>query len=182
MKGREDHSGSADAALCSAAVEKRLLQQFQAAVRSQAFDRDDLRAFGLKRRDEAAVHQRSVDQNGARAALAFATPFFRSGQAKLVAQDVEQALHRVHVDGFELSVDRKRYFAFGLALGRFAHSRPPASRTGSAEHSGSAAKISSGSSGIEWKETCSASSTALIIAGAGPSIGSSPIPFAPYAP
>src|SRR5262245_51334991 len=45
-----------------------------------------------------------------------------------------------------------------------------------------AAWMSSGSNGIEFKETPNASSTAFTMAGAGPSIGSSPIPLAPYAP
>ncbi len=56
---------------------------------------------------------------------------------------------------------------------RMAHRSPPAQ---------TASKISSGKSGTESKRVPSASSIALTIAGAGPSIGSSPIPFAPYAP
>ena len=43
-------------------------------------------------------------------------------------------------------------------------------------------KISSGNSGISVNETPVACSIAFRIAGAGPSIGSSPMPFAPNAP
>src|SRR4030088_1920265 len=84
---------------------------------------------------------------------------------------------------FRLAVYGKRKLAFaavlftavffGTVLGGVAHRSPPAP-TGS--------KISSGRSGTESKRVPRASSIALTIAGAGPSIGSSPIPFAPYAP
>src|SRR5580658_218415 len=126
MKGSENHPRSADAALCSTAVKKGLLQQLQATIRGQALDRDDFSAMRLKSWNEAAIHQRSVDQNGAGAALALATAFFCSGQAKLMSQDVEQALHRIDLYGFRLSVDRERNFAFCANLVGFTHSRPRA--------------------------------------------------------
>jgi hypothetical protein len=61
MMGGEDHSWSADAALGTAAVEKGLLQELQATVRSKALDRNNLCAVHLKHRNEAAIHKQSVD-------------------------------------------------------------------------------------------------------------------------
>src|SRR5580692_11621463 len=97
MKGRQNHSGSADAALCAAAIEKGLLQQLQAAVRGKALDRDDVRAIRLERGNEATIHEHSVDQNGAGAALALATAFFCSCQSKLMPKNIQKALHRVNM-------------------------------------------------------------------------------------
>src|SRR5580693_8625861 len=183
MRG-EDHSWCADAALGAAAVQKALLQCLQVAVRSKTFDRDDFRTLRLKNGNEAAIHQHSVYQHRAGAALALATAFFRSRQSKFVTQHVEQALHRVDLHGFGLPVHGDGDFPFCSSLWGFRHSFPRAdvAALSGAALSESAAKISSGSKGIAWNGTCSASSTALTIAGAGPSMGSSPMPFAPYAP
>jgi hypothetical protein len=78
MKGREDHSGRADAALGATAVEKGLLQELQATVRGKAFDGDDFCAVCLKRGNKATIYQRSVNQNRAGAALAFTATFLRA--------------------------------------------------------------------------------------------------------
>src|SRR5580700_9332750 len=106
MKGSKNHPRGADAALRGAAIKKGLLQQLQSAVRGEALDRDYLRAVRLKDWDETAIHQRSIDQDGAGAAFAFSAALFRSGQGELVAQDVEQALHRVDINAFQLSIHR----------------------------------------------------------------------------
>ena len=52
-------------------------------------------AGGLQDGNEATIDERSIHQNGAGAALAFAAAFFRARQAELDAEDVEQALHRI---------------------------------------------------------------------------------------
>src|ERR1700675_4679986 len=106
MMGGEDHSGSADAALGPAAFKKSFLQYLQVAVSSKAFDRDDFCTVCLKHRNEAAIDQHSVQQNGAGAALALATSLFRSCQTKLMPKDIQEARHRVDTHGFQLSVHR----------------------------------------------------------------------------
>src|SRR6266699_7159222 len=153
------------------------------AVGCQALNCNDVGATRLKHWNEAAIYQRSAHQNAARATLALSTAFLRSRQSKLVSPHIQQAIHRVRPHGCQLSIDRERDLAF-CVLRRLAHCRPRAEEgaiSGTA-CSASASKIFSGSNGIESNAMCSASSIALTIAGAGPSIGSSPIPFAPYAP
>ena len=59
-----------------------------------AFDGGDGGAFGLQDGDEAGVDQLAVHQDGAGAALAFAAAFLGAGEVEVLAQDVEQALHR----------------------------------------------------------------------------------------
>src|SRR5437899_8172883 len=153
------------------------------AVACQALNCNDVGATRLKHWNEAAIYQRSVHQNGARATLALSTAFLRSRQSKLVSQHIQQAIHRVRPHGCQLSIDRESDLAF-CVLRRLAHCCPRAEEgaiSGTA-CSASASKIFSGSNGIESNAMCSASSIALTIAGAGPSIGNSPIPFAPNAP
>src|SRR5437899_5864296 len=153
------------------------------AVGRQALNCNDVGATRLKHWNEAAIYQRSVHQNGARAAFALSTTFFRSRQSKLVSQHIQQALHRVGPHGCQLSIDRESDLAF-CVLQRLAHCCPWAEKgaiSGTAR-SASASKISSGSNGIESNAMCSAPSIALTIAVAGPSIGNSPIPFALNAP
>jgi hypothetical protein len=84
MNGREDHAGSANAALRAAAIEKRLLQNLQTAVGGETFDCDDAYAIRLKDWNKAAIDERSIEQNGTGTALAFSAAFLGARQAKLV--------------------------------------------------------------------------------------------------
>lgn len=59
-----------------------------------AFDCFDRTAGDLRDRNQTTVHQLTVDQDTARAALAFTATLFSSGKAQLLAQHIEQALHR----------------------------------------------------------------------------------------
>jgi hypothetical protein len=112
MKGRKDHTRSADSTLGAAAIKESLLQCPYTAVSGQAFDGNDGSAIRLKRRDQAAIHQHSVEQNAAGATLTLATTFFRPRQSQFVPQDVHQALHRVHPHRRRLSVYRDKDLAF----------------------------------------------------------------------
>ena len=89
---RHDHPRRADAALRAAVLDERALQRMTAA---EPFDRRHARAGDLRDRHQARVHRHAVDQHRARAALAFAAAFFRAGQRAVLAQHVEQALHRM---------------------------------------------------------------------------------------
>jgi hypothetical protein len=95
---RHDHSWRADAALRATVFDERLLYCVELSlVRRDAFDRFDRRARDLRDRNETTVDDLAVDHDGAGAALAFAAAFFSSGQVKLLAQDIQQSLHRISV-------------------------------------------------------------------------------------
>jgi len=67
--------------------------EFVAVGGGEAFDGGDLGAFRLQDGDEAGVDELSVHDDGTGAALAFATALLCAGEAKVLAEDVEQALH-----------------------------------------------------------------------------------------
>ena len=71
----------------------------------EAFDGGDLGAFRLQDGDEAGVNEFSVHDDGTGAALAFAAALLGAGEAKVLAEDVEQALHGRDGYGCWLSVD-----------------------------------------------------------------------------
>ena len=82
---------------------------------AKAFDRRDARAFHLRDRHEARVHRLAVDEHRARAALAFAASFLGAGQPAVLAQHVEQTLHRMR---------RRRVIALPLTVRRMRHALP----------------------------------------------------------
>src|SRR5712675_778188 len=181
MRG-EDHAGGADAALGSALFEEALLDGMEFFVDDEAFDGGDFGAFDLQDGDEAGVDQVAVDQDGAGSALAFAAALFGSGKVQVFAEDVEEALHRWGFDGFCLAIDSElngghavASLKTGPAMSGFKDSEPASGMRVIRS------KMSSGSRGISVKEMLVACSMALRMAGAGPSMGSSPMPLAPPA-
>ena len=66
------------------------------------------RALALADRDEAGVHDGSVEQHRARAALPFPAAFLGAGEPEILAQDVEEAAHAGHIDLGRLAVDENR--------------------------------------------------------------------------
>src|SRR6266540_903999 len=152
--GREQHPRRANPALRGALLDERLLKRRQPSAISQSLDCGDLAAFNLAHRHQATIDHFAVDQHGAGPALALATAFFRTRRAQLLAQDVEQAARAG-------SLERD-----GVPVQREAH----------------AASTFSGVAGISSSHTPVASWIAAMMAGAGPSIGSSPIPLAPNGP
>src|SRR6266404_2686613 len=169
MTAGHNHSRSADAALRTTAFQESRLQRAQLRTFGDAFDRSQIRARCLKSRDEAAIHQLAVHQDGARTTLTFSATFLRAGQPKFLAQDIQQSLHGINPNGFRLVIYRESKLAFAAVvfaavffdavLGGVAHRSPPAP---------TASKISSGKSGMESKRVPRASSIALTNAGAGP--------------
>src|SRR5207248_4097364 len=101
----EDHAWSADAALGPALFEEALLDGVEFFVNAQTFDGGDVGAFGLEDGDEARVDEIAVHDDGAGSALAFAAALFGSGKVKVLAEDVEKALHWRGFDGGWLAVD-----------------------------------------------------------------------------
>ena len=134
-------------------------------------------AVDLADRDEARIHRRAVEQDGARPALAFAAAFLRAGQGEVLAEDVEQAAHArdVHLDAG--GVDREAVGGHGRAGGRgLRGARRERRRAGTPAR---AARIRSGLAGRSAIQAPVASAIAATTAGAPTSIGSSPTPFAP---
>jgi hypothetical protein len=87
------HPGRADAALCAAALKEGLLQGMQFGVDREAFYGIDMCALCLKDWNHATIDKFPVHADGARSAFALAAAFFRSGELKVFAKNIEQALH-----------------------------------------------------------------------------------------
>src|SRR5580704_560845 len=173
-----DHAGGADTALRPSAFEKRLLYGMKAALVRQPFDSAYRSALSLQHRNQAAVHQLAIHQHGAGTALPLAAAFLGAGKTNLCPQNVEQTLHGIDRHGVWGAI----YGEGDVAPAHWLPSAASAVCRDSAARSGSAVmarKISSGSSGMELNSTPVACTTALMITGAGPSIGNSPIPLAP---
>src|SRR5581483_4561014 len=146
--------------LRSAALKKSLLQRVKLPAARESFDRGDVRPPRLAHRHEAGVDHFAVNDHRTRAALAFAAAFLRPGQPQILAQHVEQPLQGRRVNFAGGAVDMK-----------------------SDLHSFSIAACNrSGVIGISVTNAPVALKTAAAIAGAAPSIGSSPRPFAPKGP
>src|ERR1039458_5060006 len=119
----------------------------------------------MKSRDEAAIYQLAIHQNRARAALALSATLLGAGQPKFVPQNIQQSFHGIDAHGFHLAIYGKGNLAFAVIFEGVSHRSPWAE---------TASKISSGKRGMESKRVPSASSIPLTMAGAGPSMGSSP--------
>ena len=122
----------------------------------------------MDERDEAAVDEPAVEQDGARAALPFAAAFLGAGEIELAAQHVEQPRPSGCPSRRLLgAVDAAVHLRSSSSDTR----RPPMQR-----------HQRSGVSGSRVGSMPVACATALKMAGAGPSIGSSPMPLAPPGP
>src|SRR5438105_1149348 len=90
----DDHARRTNAALRPTAFKECLLHRMQLIfAQGDAFNCPNRTPFDLTGRHETTIDDLSIDQHGARAALAFATALFRSGKMQLLTQDVEQTLH-----------------------------------------------------------------------------------------
>src|SRR5262249_6797449 len=95
---------------------------------------------------------------------AFAAAFLAAGKSHVLAQDVEQPLHRRHAHAIPAAVHREGERAHALPSPRSARIRR------------------SGRAGISPMRAPVASAVAFTTEGAGASMGSSPTPFAPCGP
>jgi hypothetical protein len=73
-------------------------------IRAETLDRLNLCAIRLRHRNQAAIHQITVHQHTARAALSLAASFLRAGQLQIASQYVQQTRHRVRVHQVQLSI------------------------------------------------------------------------------
>jgi len=96
----------ANAALRAATFDESLLYFVQLIISERdAFDRFDRATCDLRYRHQTTINDRAIDHDAARAALAFAAAFFGSGQMKLFAQHIEQALHGKAMERLQLAVN-----------------------------------------------------------------------------
>src|SRR5439155_22372009 len=127
------------------------------------------------------VHRLAVDEHRAGAALPFAAAFFRPGQRAVFTQDIQQPFHRMNGQSSPTSIHHQRHGHQGR--GRRAHGRCSFVSfvnlcvLGTCE----ASITFSGVAGM-LRTSYPAWRSALMTAGAGPSIGISPTPFAPNGP
>jgi len=126
----------------------------QRVIAAEALDGGYLGALGVGDGNETGAHRLAIDEDGARAALTFATPFLGSGQLALHSQYIEETSHRwrVHLDGPPVYTETHAASAMRSGVAGIARMSSP-----------------------RWR-------MAFTIAGAGPSIGISPTPFAPNGP
>jgi hypothetical protein len=107
-----DHAGRADTALRRAVLDECVLQ---AVAFFQSFNGRNLGVFRLRNRHQTRYHCLAVDQHGARATLPFAAALLRARESKVLAQNVEESLHRVRRDVLLLSVDAQTNRAAALS-------------------------------------------------------------------
>src|SRR5262249_39492218 len=124
----------------------------QRVAAAEPFDRRDARALDVRERDQARVHRHAVDENGARTALAFSASFLRPRETAVLPEHAEKACRGMRMEAARRPVKRE------------------ATATSFSGVGGTARRSSPG-----WR-------SALTTAGAGPSIGISPTPFAPNGP
>src|ERR1017187_166586 len=157
VRGHEK-AGRADAALRAPLFHERILQIGEPVLRPQPFDRQHRTPVALAGHDETCVHGDAVEQHRARAALTLAAALLRPREAERAAQEVEQARERRRVERALLAVENEGDPQVPVRC---------------------AAKRSSGRSGKSSRTMPVACSVEAAIAGAPPSMGSSPIPLAP---
>lgn len=109
----------------SAAINERLLHRVQLISVGNAFNCFNRSAIDLGHRHETAIHDCAVDDYAASATFTLAATFLGAGQMQLLAQHVEQTLHRESVDRSLLTVNRaldlfscvgRRHFQVALPL------------------------------------------------------------------
>ena len=103
--GRDDLTRRADAALKTAVLDEGLLQRMELAVPREPFDGLDALAGAAGSQGQARAHQAPVDDDAAGAADADAAAFLGSGQAQVVAQNLQQQAVGLDLDLMFLAVD-----------------------------------------------------------------------------
>ena len=109
------HARRADPALGASGLEEGHLEQVEVVEHGrllgarpatpEAFDCPDGMAVDLADRHQARVDDLAVEEDGAGAALAFATALLRPGQAEVLAQDIEQAADAGQIELDDVVVD-----------------------------------------------------------------------------
>src|SRR5262249_15667510 len=112
----------------------------------------DAHAIDVREWHQARIDGKAIDQNRARPAFAFTAPFFGSGETTVFPQHGQQSRHRVRAHVRAFTVQREAHTMIFSGVPGISRTSTPALRI------------------------------AFTTAGAGPSIGISPTPFAPNGP
>ena len=71
-------------------MDERFLNRMQFSASPETLNGKNFRAGAFRRQDQTTVDNLTVQQNGARAALAFAAALFGAGQLQVVAKSVHE--------------------------------------------------------------------------------------------
>jgi hypothetical protein len=82
--GCHDLTGNAKTTLNRSGLHERLLKWMEAFILSYAFDRDNVTILHSPSWINAGDNRFTIDQNGTRTTLGFATPDFRAGQSQSI--------------------------------------------------------------------------------------------------
>jgi hypothetical protein len=107
-----DHASSAITALKRPSLKKCFLHRVQLATLRQPFDRQYAFLVGVPDGCHAGGNTFAVEQDGAGAALAFATAVFRAREIKVFTQDFEQRTIGISSDSSGLAVNRESELLF----------------------------------------------------------------------
>jgi hypothetical protein len=107
-----DHASSAITALERPSLKKCFLHWVQLPSLRQPFDRQHCLLVRVPDSRHAGGNTFAVDQDGAGAALAFATAVFRAREIKVLTQDFEQRTIGISSDSSGLAVNRESELLF----------------------------------------------------------------------
>jgi hypothetical protein len=85
-------------------LDKRPLKRMLAV---KTLDGRDPGTFDVGEWYQTRVHRLTVDEYGARATFAFATSFFGTGQPAVLAQHVQETLHRMSIESSPFAVQHQ---------------------------------------------------------------------------
>src|SRR3954462_8325549 len=102
---RQHHSRRAVAALQAVLLPESFLHGVELSVLLEPLDGGDLAPVGLHREERARLHRLSVEQHGARAAMARVATDVRSRHPQVLAQEVDEEQPRLDLPLLGLSVD-----------------------------------------------------------------------------
>jgi hypothetical protein len=91
INSRHHDAGSAHSALYRTLFHKSHLQGMKPLIGSHALNRSHMPADGFLHWRQARQDSHSVKENGARSAFSLTTALFRSSQAQVLTEEIEQA-------------------------------------------------------------------------------------------
>jgi hypothetical protein len=95
LESRQNHSGSAKAALERVMLLKRLLQGMKRLIRPEPFDRENLLSVGLDGKQQTGTNRAAIEHHGASAAHPVLATDVSSDQAEIMAQKIHERAPRL---------------------------------------------------------------------------------------
>src|SRR5260370_693528 len=110
MRGGKNHSRSTNAALRTAAFQKRFLQGTELCACCNALYSENACSMCLKDGNETTVYECAIHQDCTGTTFALAASFLHARQPKALPQYVQQAFHWKRKDSSPLAVHNERDF------------------------------------------------------------------------